>query len=872
MILLLLACGGPAPPFPGAETPAPGVPMDCDADWRYRDRDGDGWGDGGVRRFVCVDTPGWREDGGDCDDTRRDVYPDAEEHCDGVDHDCDGLVNEDDSIEARDWYPDEDGDGEGADGERAVARSCEAPPGSVGNERDCDDADPLVNTRGAEVCDPDGVDEDCDGRVNDEDSGVSGTLSYWIDRDGDGYGSAVAGPRWACELPFGGALNDEDCDDSDPTVPTLLYADEDRDGWGGAEEGLGCPEALDTTSVPGDCDDQHPGVNPGVRETDCTSLVDVNCDGVVGAEDPDGDGAPNCEDCGEGDPGVHEGAEERCDGVDQDCDGEVDEDAVDTTLWYRDWDQDGYGGAVNPALACSAPVGYSGLGGDCDDTDLRRHPGAEERCGMTDYDCDGVTDEDDAVGCVDYHVDADLDGYGALGDGDRCSCRELEEGYSTSDDDCDDADPTVHPGWEDPRGGGDENCDRSELWVEGLGAPTWSDAFGARLAMSVASLGDIDADGVDDLAVRHWDGAAWSVLGWSGAEHGELGSDRALFVVEEPRGSGDFGLQLRGGVDLDGDGLTELVVSDPTRVDGERGATVYLHSLAELGPGVGAGARAIWAEGSESHLGTAVAAGADGGASLLAIGDPVGDGVVWLLDGVPRASGRVERGAVAIRASGRRDVVGGVVGEPRDLDGDGVLDLVVGVPDDGPSGAFVVFRGPIDGDREVDDFDSAMAGSRDAQSFPTAVSTAPDWDGDGLAEIVATMVGEVIVTGLPEPDADLGDVPTHAYTQNAACRPLAHLGADLDGDGAADLVIGDPYLSMSVTNEGGVWFLPGPAVGYRSISSARGALVLEQEDGAFPNAFSGSVSGDSVLGGAPWQQEGGAWAWGLWRLDEESWR
>ncbi|MFH1469776.1 MAG: putative metal-binding motif-containing protein [Pseudomonadota bacterium] len=75
-------------------------------------------------------------------------------------------------------------------------------------------------------------------------------------------------------------------------------------------------------------------------------------------------------DCDDSDATVHPGATETCDGMDQDCDGTVDEEASDALTWYGDADGDGYG---NPALqreGCSAPTSaWVADGSDCDDLD-----------------------------------------------------------------------------------------------------------------------------------------------------------------------------------------------------------------------------------------------------------------------------------------------------------------------------------------------------------------------------------------------------------------------------------------------------------------------------------------------------------------------
>jgi hypothetical protein len=106
--------------------------------------------------------------------------------------------------------------------------------------------------------------------------------------------------------------------------------------------------------------------------------------------DGDGDGFSGVDDCDDTVASTHVGAQERCDGVDNDCDGAVDEEAVDLTDWFADGDGDG-SGSGEPVSACEAPPGHVSTADDCDDADPDRHPGAEEvMADGVDQDCDGT--------------------------------------------------------------------------------------------------------------------------------------------------------------------------------------------------------------------------------------------------------------------------------------------------------------------------------------------------------------------------------------------------------------------------------------------------------------------------------------------------
>ena len=321
----------------------------------YADADGDGHG-AGAATLACDAPAGWVSDATDCDDARADVSPTAAEVCDAAnaDEDCDGLVEESDpdtTLAAS--YADEDGDGHGVG---AATWACDKPAGRVATAGDCDDARADVSPDGVEVCDDSDTDEDCDGQANDLDDDVTETTAFYADADGDGYGSGTAVE--ACEPPGGTADEDGDCDDAD----AARY--------------------------------------PGAPEPDCTDPNDYNCDGSVGYADDDGDGYAACEECDDQDAGSHPDATEYCDGLDNDCNGEVDDDAVGGNTYYPDADGDEFVDLTVGIYACEAPDGYvEDLHGetDCDDSDPSVYPHAPEMDDDgIDQDCDGADRHDNS--------------------------------------------------------------------------------------------------------------------------------------------------------------------------------------------------------------------------------------------------------------------------------------------------------------------------------------------------------------------------------------------------------------------------------------------------------------------------------------------
>lgn len=84
--------------------------------------------------------------------------------------------------------------------------------------------------------------------------------------------------------------------------------------------------------------------------------------------DNDSDGFDAAEDCDDTDPNIHPGATEYCNGLDDNCDGEVDEaGAIGASTWYIDTDGDGYGNGAYTTTACNQPKGYVNNGTDRDD-------------------------------------------------------------------------------------------------------------------------------------------------------------------------------------------------------------------------------------------------------------------------------------------------------------------------------------------------------------------------------------------------------------------------------------------------------------------------------------------------------------------------
>jgi len=194
------------------------------------------------------------------------------------------------------YYLDSDGDGFG-DANESIS-TCDTPPANyILDKFDCDDTDPSVNPNAIEICDE--IDNDCDGLVDEE----LGT-DYFEDADMDGYGNASVFVT-ACTRPPGYVADNTDCDDTDASISpgaTELCDDIDNNCDGQVDENL------DITYFE-DADADGYG-NPNVTIIACTTPMGYVVDNT---------------DCDDTDGAVNPGAAETCDGVDNNCDGQVDE-------------------------------------------------------------------------------------------------------------------------------------------------------------------------------------------------------------------------------------------------------------------------------------------------------------------------------------------------------------------------------------------------------------------------------------------------------------------------------------------------------------------------------------------------------------------
>ena len=513
----------------------------------YPDGDGDGFGSERNPLAACAPPAGYIVVGNDCDDEDSDIYPGAIEICDEKDNDCDDEIDEN---LLQGLFLDADGDGHGDP--RTPAVDCSDNLSLyVRDQLDCDDSNIDVYPGAIEICDE--IDNDCDGAI---DEAGSGNQVWYRDSDLDGFGDILNAMN-SCMQPAGWVSDSTDCDDDDatqypgadewcnnedddcdgnidenPQDPIVFYQDADNDGFGSMVSTLpSCLQPAGYVSNNTDCDDTNPSVSPtapeicNLSDDDCDGNIDENAIGIITLyEDVDGDGygdvnSPiescdpvlsgyvlNALDCNDGASSQNPLGIETCNGFDDNCNGLIDEGAIDATIWFYDNDGDGYGDISIWELGCTGPADYVSVSGDCDDNDPNYSPATPEICDGVDQNCNGQTDE--GLPIYEWYYDDDGDGYGDPWTVIQ-SC-EIIPGMIQDNTDCDDDDAYYNPDTPELCNGVDDNCNGQidegftiHQWYydndgDGFGSP-WSYIASCAIIAGMVE----DANDCDDFDPNH---------------------------------------------------------------------------------------------------------------------------------------------------------------------------------------------------------------------------------------------------------------------------------------------------------------------------------------------------------------------------------
>jgi hypothetical protein len=391
---------------------------------------------------------------------------------------------------------------------------------------------------------------------------------------------------------------------------------------------------------------------------------------------------------------------------------------------------------------------------------------------------------------------------------------------------------------------------------------------------SVSGAGDVNGDGLADLVIGAPladdngtdSGSSYVVFGkvtGAAVDLADVERGNGGFVVRGIDDGGEAGRSVSGAGDVNGDGLSDIVIGAPEAEESDGVCYVVFgkasSSAVELADiDAGSGGFSVRGAGALAKMGTSVSGAGDvngDGLSDVVIGVPTtGVGVNYVIFGKSDDTNPVDvaevedgTGGFVIIGITPDDGLGSAASAAGDVNGDGLSDLVIGAPqasvDEDQTGVSYVVFGKANGNAvaliAVDGGDGGFAihGVADGDNAGESVSSAGDLDGDGLSDVligapgVGSVAGAAYVvfgkangTVVKLSDVALGDgglVINGAHDGYNAGKAVSHAG-DVDGDGLADLLLGAPYADVNGALSGVGYLVFGREAGPVDVADVRG--------------------------------------------------
>jgi hypothetical protein len=323
-------------------------------------------------------------------------------------------------------YVDADGDGFGST--QTLTETQDVLLAYVNNRDDCNDNNASINPLSIEIYDQ--LDNNCNGQV-DEGTKID---TFFIDRDGDGFGDPETSVT-VIDIPQGYVRNNNDCDDSNPDInPNREEIFDELDN--------NCDKRIDEGFI----------IQSYYRDRDDDGFGNKSSV-VMTLLPPEGYVSDN-RDCDDNNATINPDQEEILDGLDNNCDGQIDE-GIPLTTFYLDSDMDNYGDISKPREAAAKPEGFVQDNTDCDDGNAQINPLQAEIYDSIDNNCNGLIDE--GFNPTSWYRDNDNDDYGDKNQ--SVVDVNAPAGYVSNSGDCNDNDAAINPGQQEIFDQLDNDCD-----------------------------------------------------------------------------------------------------------------------------------------------------------------------------------------------------------------------------------------------------------------------------------------------------------------------------------------------------------------------------------------------------------------------------